>query len=410
MENSAYLLEQNQPHQMKNGDRFNNKLLISTTAKNESLAPHHKLPSLTASILRLHTLCPYYTMFPLNFPFTALSRSVAGEWVLDPFCGRGTTLFASRLRGLSAVGIDSNPVAAAVAAAKLASSSAEKIVYLCERILSRKSTPHDMPNTEFWQFCYSKETLVKICILRDYFINQCETQDEIILRALILGILHGPLMKGSPTYLSNQMPRTYATKPASALRYWKQHGLIPPIVDVLDTVRRRAQFVLSDTPNNPGGSVYMADSRSAEIALPNGEKFAWVITSPPYFGMRTYRPDQWLRNWFVGGIPDVDYSQEGQISHHAENFTQELSKVWKNISKFCRPGANLIIRFGALPSKGVSTKAVIKESLADSDSGWRILTIRDAGKASNGKRQANQFKRKASEPVSEIDVYARLEA
>ena len=28
---------------------------------------------------------------------------------------------------------------------------------------------------------------------------------------------------------------------------------------------------------------------------------AWVVTSPPYYGLRTYGPDQWLRQWFLGG-------------------------------------------------------------------------------------------------------------
>jgi DNA modification methylase len=55
---------------------------------------------LTAPLLRLNGLAPYYTMFPLSFPFDALEKSKQGEWVLDPFCGRGTTNLAARLRGL----------------------------------------------------------------------------------------------------------------------------------------------------------------------------------------------------------------------------------------------------------------------------------------------------------------------
>src|SRR5687768_692706 len=68
----------------------------------------------------LNAICPYYTMFPLAFPLGVLKRrSQPKQWVLDPFCGRGTTTFAARLLGLSSVGLDSNPLAAALAAAKL---------------------------------------------------------------------------------------------------------------------------------------------------------------------------------------------------------------------------------------------------------------------------------------------------
>jgi hypothetical protein len=40
-----------------------------------------------------------------------------------------------------------------------------------------------------------------------------------------------------------------------------------------------------------------------------------IVTSPPYYGMRTYLPDQWIRNWFLGGPPEVDYSIKGQLPH-----------------------------------------------------------------------------------------------
>lgn len=33
--------------------------------------------------------------------------------------------------------------------------------------------------------------------------------------------------------------------------------------------------------------------------------------SPPYYGMRTYLPDQWLRLWFLGGPDYVEH----QLKH-----------------------------------------------------------------------------------------------
>ena len=39
--------------------------------------------------------------------------------MVDPFCGRGTTNFAARLKGLPTIGFDSNPVAVAIAQGKL---------------------------------------------------------------------------------------------------------------------------------------------------------------------------------------------------------------------------------------------------------------------------------------------------
>jgi DNA modification methylase len=74
----------------------------------------------------LNAICPYFTMFPLEYPLRVLKghRKVR-PIVLDPFCGRGTTLFAARSLGLESWGIDTSPVAVAIAKAKLSNSTAE---------------------------------------------------------------------------------------------------------------------------------------------------------------------------------------------------------------------------------------------------------------------------------------------
>src|SRR5688572_16558324 len=77
----------------------------------------------------LNAICPYYTMYPLDLPLRTLRRRARpGQWVLDPFCGRGTTNFAARLLGLSSVGIDSSPIAVAIAEAKLASATRDQVL------------------------------------------------------------------------------------------------------------------------------------------------------------------------------------------------------------------------------------------------------------------------------------------
>src|SRR5947207_3324480 len=92
----------------------------------------------TAQLLALNAICPYYTMFPLDFPRRILKTAREGDWVLDPFCGRGSTNFAARLCGLGSIGIDSNPVAVAIARAKLVSVSPAALVITCRNILENQ--------------------------------------------------------------------------------------------------------------------------------------------------------------------------------------------------------------------------------------------------------------------------------
>jgi len=376
-----------------------------TKKKNLSIPTNTKPP-----FMRLNTACPYYTMFPLDFPLSHLREAPKDAWVLDPFCGRGTTLFASRLLGLSCVGIDSNPTAAAIAAAKLSNASAQRVIKLVRETLAQRKKPDDIPSGEFWDLCYHPRTLSDLCKLREYLLKKCISPEEITLRAILLGILHGPLQKGESTYLSNQMPRTYATKPSAAVRFWKHRALTEPqYVDVLDAVERRANYTLAEIPPPVKGSVYFGDARRADSLIPKHRRFHWVITSPPYFKMQTYKPDQWLRNWFLGDSDSVNYTQNGQLSHRKDQFVEELSKVWRAVAKRSMPGARLIVRFGCLPSVPINARDILESSLSLTNFNWKIYDCKDAGSANNGYRQSLQFGNFNRRASREIDIYARLD-
>jgi hypothetical protein len=391
-------------------DDADRRPLVAMQPRRPSCGVARKASFLRAPVARLNAICPYYTMFPLDFPLSRLVRANPAEWVLDPFCGRGTTLFAARLLGLPCVGIDSNPVAAAISAAKIADAGFDDVVERATTILRSSGSPADVPQGEFWTLCFHESTLRDICLVREQLMISCSEPAEVLLRALMLGILHGPARKGQATYLSNQMPRTYATKPAAAIRFWKRLGMAePPAVDVLDAISRRAGHVLTETPRPVPGVVYRGDARLADrLPLPV-QRFSWVVTSPPYFGLRTYQADQWLRNWFVGGPPEVVYGEDGQVPHRVGEFSAELAKVWCAIGSRCVPGARLIVRFGHLPSIPLDARELLRDSLASAQVGWRIYRWADAGLSSNGKRQARQFGRPSAAPASEVDMYARLE-
>lgn len=354
----------------------------------------------------LNGICPYFTMFPLDFPLNILKRRArVGDVVLDPFCGRGTTNFAARLVGLASMGVDSSPVAAAIAAAKVVHTTVDQIVSEAQRILAQRSA-HLLPRSEFWQWAFHPAVLDSLCRLREALLEDCRTDSRIALRGIVMGALHGPKQKTFPSYFSNQCPRTYAPKPSYAISYWKSRQLAPDPVDVLAVIDRRARRYYRASAKAKG-TVRIADSRNRDALKPatRGVRFNWVITSPPYYGMKTYIPDQWLRNWFVGGPNTVDYTTRNQIVHSsAEDFSSDLRKVWQNAESVCADNAKMVIRFGGIMDRPIEPLDIIKESLRDS--GWRLSTIKAAGSATRGKRQADAFLRMRSKPMREYDIWA----
>jgi hypothetical protein len=186
---------------------------------------------------------------------------------------------------------------------------------------------------------------------------------------------------------SNQSQRTYAPKPTYAVKYWKSHNLQPEPVDLLGIIKRRAERYYAEQ-RQATGFVIRDDSRDEASYQHIDHGIRWVITSPPYYGMRTYVPDRWLRMWFVGGPPEVQYSMEGQVEYTSpELFAKQLGQVWKNVGVVCVPGAQMIIRFGGINNREADHLPILDDSLQGL--GWAIEKIESAGSPRRGADKHN---------------------
>lgn len=353
-----------------------------------------------------NAICPYYTMFPLEYPIGILKKYRRNNSViLDPFCGRGTTVYAARKLGLRAYGLDTSLIAASIAQAKVASAKPDAILELATKLLASK--PSDIPDTEFFQQGFAPSTLLEVCALREGLLRAPRTYAAAILRAAALGCLHGPMnVSGNASYFSNQMPRTFASKPDYSVRFWRDRGMKPPIVSVLKVLEKKlARISDLDTPS-PG---CLTDIKCGDARLP--ASYRWVrnatvtVTSPPYYGMTTYVEDQWLRNWFLGGPAEIDYGNNNQMSHAGQDaFIADLAMVWRNVLKVSDDEAHLYVRFGAIPSVKSDPRHILKASLEEAG-GWKLISVRNAKTSDAGKRQADQMGRE-SDPADEFDFHA----
>lgn len=345
----------------------------------------------------LNAICPYFTMFPIEYPLRVLKRYKNDAPVaMDPFCGRGTTLFAARKLGLVALGIDSSPIAVAIAQAKLALVDTEAVLELAQFYITRHRST-ETPDSEFFQHAFAPKVLHRLCAIRKgLMVVNRDSDTTVVLRAAMLGCLHGPLNKNPDhrSYFSNQMPRTFSAKPDYSVRYWHKHKMKPPEVDVLEVLRRKLERLQYDHLPVVGsiGKVRHGDSRLAKSLPMSARDFSVVVTSPPYYGMRTYVQDQWLRNWFLGGFSHVEYGNDYQLEHTGtDTFAKSLGRVWKNMARTNADDLDMYIRFGIIPSAKVDAKAVLRASIEESGVAWRELSVREANTASSGKRQADHM-------------------
>ena len=111
---------------------------------------------------------------------------------MDPFAGRGTTLYASRLLGMTAYGVDANPVAAAISAAKLANTTPGRVVAAARLILEQRPEAADVPGGEFWELAFHEEVLGQLCRLREGLLENCRSDTRKALRRFCLAGCTGP--------------------------------------------------------------------------------------------------------------------------------------------------------------------------------------------------------------------------
>lgn len=351
---------------------------------------------------RLNGICPYFTMFPYDFPHSIINEfGTYARVIMDPFCGRGTTNIAARMHGIHTVGFDVNRLAVAITKAKMVTTDTKKIISEFKEI-RKKSVAVELPEGEFWKLAFERKTLAELIKLRFLLNKNTDNPERIALRAIVAGALHGPINKGRPSYLSNQSPRTFAPKPGYAVRFWKRHSLYPPAVDIEEVVVKRTLWYFSNTLPKVESTIIQKDSRSLNEELDHTEYADLIITSPPYWSMKTYRSDQWLRLWFLGESEHITYSEPDAIGGGSvDEFILDLQKVWKHVADFSKWNAKLIVRFGSIPSAPTNNDELIERSLIKS--GWKLSDIRLAGHPGNGKRQIENFGSRKSKPKEEKD-------
>lgn len=183
----------------------------------------------------------------------------------------------------------------------------------------------------------------------------------------------------------------------------------PPEVDVIDIIGTRAEKLLSENLPPVRAHVANADSRkvSWEKLLDGLGPVSWIVTSPPYYGLRTYRPDQWIREWFLGGSHTVEYTVDSQLRHSSlEDFAFDLAEVFERLIPVCSDSARLVMRFGSINDRPVDALNLVRTALRDS--GWVVDTVRNAGIASAGRRQAEAFAATSQPARAEFDIWCSL--
>src|SRR4051812_32224657 len=204
-------------------------------------------------------LGPYYAMFPLDFAFEVIEQySRPGDYILDPFAGRGSSIYAGGVLGRNSLGIEINPVGWLYGTTKLQPANKEAVIDRLLEVYGKRNyygrAIVRLPL--FYRICYCDEVLKFLLSVRRN-LNWRESEVDATLMAIILVYLHGKIGEG----LSNQMRMTMSMGMNYSVEWWKKRNLTsPPQINPCEFVLNKINWrYAKGVPEIQDGAVRFGD-------------------------------------------------------------------------------------------------------------------------------------------------------
>lgn len=315
---------------------------------------------------------PYYAMFPVSFANRVIQEYTrVGDWILDPFAGRGTALFAAASQNRFGFGVEINPVGWVYGRAKLHAAEREDVERVIRRLgqLAPMYREEAAALPEFFKQCFCPAVRRYLLAAR-HLLDWRRRQTDWTTMALLLIDLHGKRENS----LSNQMRQTKAMSPQYAIQWWREHGLFPPERDPVEFMLKKVAWRYAKGRLKTNESqMYLGDSQNLLTRLcrrirgGSNQKAKLLFTSPPYHGVTNYFYDQWLRLWLLGGFQRPHSSGEKceRKFENKQHYLQMLHVVFSKCKGLLGSGAVVYVRTDARKFTLEATLQTLEEVFHD---------------------------------------------
>jgi len=250
-----------------------------------------------------HTIHPYTAkMIPQISQYLIKTFSQENDWVLDPFCGSGTTLLEANLLRRNAIGIDINPLSVLISKVKTtpfnverAKSQIENVFVEIDKITEKCSI--DFPNINYWFSEQAKDGLNRIKLAIE---NQRDYLDKEVYNFLL--VCFSSIIRKSSN-ADPYMAKTYRSK--GVLKKIASGWTATPIQYFKEIVFKNLEKISSTFNNQPikcSSQAFHGDAKELSFILDENKtkNIGLVVTSPPYINAQDYFRSYKLELWWLG--------------------------------------------------------------------------------------------------------------
>jgi DNA modification methylase len=212
--------------------------------------------------------------FSRDFVFLMLDRFRVkdGKWVLDPFCGSGTTLLSCKERAINSIGVDVMPLSIFLSQVKTLQYDIEKMKAISRNIFANKFVPTDVSAYS----SMAKRAFTKYAL------------EDIIFFKGIIARIEDPAIRNFFTLalMISSEKVSFAYKDGSYIKI-RPIKHVPPFRPLFKRiVKRMFNDLKRFGPERASVKVFQGDARNLNFL--DDSAFDAVITSPPYLNIIDY--------------------------------------------------------------------------------------------------------------------------
>ncbi len=282
----------------------------------------------------------YRACFKPQLPkFFINSLSKKGDFVYDPFLGRGTTIIEAGLLNRQVIGNDINPLSRFLSEARFLIPNLHDLKKQLDLIPINSDLKANIDLSMF----YHEKTESEIVSLKNYILEKEKDNSLSDLDKWIRMVATNRLTGHSKGFFSvYTMPPNQAVTQKRQIKINEKNNNIPEYRSVKDLILRKSKSLIKDITETRKKdlkkihktAIFLNNDARETKNIP--DNFVQLtVTSPPFLDVIQYSQDNWLRSWF-NGINTEEIEKRITMSKTVEQWTGVMQDVFNELFRITK--------------------------------------------------------------------------
>lgn len=286
-----------------------------------------------------------------------------GDFVYDPFMGRGTAVLEGALLGRNVIGCDINPLSSVMLLPRLYPPKIEEVALRLNEIDLIYN--EDIPQALL--VFYHPETLRELLALRQYLTFKKMQNAFDLYDAWIEMVMLSRLTGHSKGFFSvYTLPPNQAVSIQSQQKINEKLNQTPPYRNVKDIIYNKSKTLLKTLSFDEETELYQYGKKAMLITgdcenTPQigNESIDLIITSPPFLDTVDYKKDNWLRCTFAGiDMNTVNIS----LYRKADDWRDKMTAVFGEFRRVLKKDGLIAFEVGEIRKGTLKMEDLVLES------------------------------------------------